>query len=154
MTVSTRHFLVSGDEIRPLPQSLNDRLRRGDTSLPGYAGQELHVADVTVEIRDRAAVKIRDIHTAILSLDDRGALRSRLLDELRASLSESRTGRLPRHATWSPSKAQLDRITELALGRTKSKLKPPRASAAAAAPRGEPQRHASGRRVATAKSRE
>lgn len=133
MTVSTRHFLVDGDEIRPLAQAASERLRRGETRLPGYAGRDLHVVDVSVEVRNRTPVRIRDISTAILSLDERGALRSRLLEELRASLAASRTGRAPGcapgRARWSLSPTQRERVTELALGRVRSKLKSPRAVA-------------------------
>lgn len=128
MTVNTRHFLVDGDEIRPLAQAANERLRRGEIRLPGYAGRDLHVVDVSVEVRDRAPVRVRDIRTAVLSLDERGALRSRLLEELRASLAASRTGRVP-GARWSLSLTQRERATELALGRVRSKLKSPRAVA-------------------------
>lgn len=135
MSVTTRHFLVEGDEIRPFPQSLYDRLRRGEAVLPRYAGRDLHVVDVAVEIERRAPVRIRKIGTAILSLDEQGGLRSRLLEELRASLKQSRSGSAPVPAGWSPSKAQLDRVTALALARTTPKLKPPRAGAAAAAER-------------------
>lgn len=135
MSVGTRHFLVDDDEIRPLTQSIADRLRRGEALLPGYAGRDLHVVDVTVELDRRRPVKVRGISTAILSLDAHGALRSRLLEDLRAALAQSRIGRVPRQAQWTPSQAQLERITDLALGRAKPKLRPPRTSAADAPPR-------------------
>lgn len=157
MPLSTRHFLVDGDEIRPLTQSVNDRLRRGEAVLPGYAGRDLRVVDVTVETKDRTPVKVRDVNTAALSLDERGGLRSRLLDDLRASLTASRTGRAPARARWAPSKAQLDRITELALGRARSKLKPPKASAASETERrarpaaARPARRSRRRNIATSK---
>lgn len=128
MPLGIRHFLVDDDAIRPLTQSVSDRLRRGGAALPEYAGRDLHVVDVTVEIKNRAPVKVRKVGTAILSLDEHGALRSRLLEDLRASVNASRTGRVPARARWSPSKAQLERITELALGRAKLKLKPPKAT--------------------------
>lgn len=155
MGVSTRHFLVTGDEIRPLTQSVNDRLRRGEAVLPGYAGQDVHVVDVAVEVKDGAPVRVRDISTTILSLDGRGALRSRLLEDLRAALSASRRGRAPAPARGSPSPAQLDRVTDLALGRAKSKLKPPRAVAEPGARRSSSPRNSGGRarrRVAAGKA--
>ena len=132
MTVSTRHFLVHDDEVRPLTQNVLDRLRRGELRLTGYAEEDLRVVEVSVEVKDRTPVKVRKITAAVLSLDDKGALRSRLLDDLRASLSASRTGHAPARDRWLPSQAQLDRITELALARRKSKLKSPRATAEAA----------------------
>lgn len=128
MTVTVRHFLVDGDEIRPLTRSVIDRLRRGDARLPRYAGRDLRVVDATVEVERRKPVRIRAIATMILSLDERGALRSRLLEDLQASLAQSRTGRVPARVRWTLSRAQLDRVTDLALGRAASKLKPPRAS--------------------------
>jgi hypothetical protein len=140
MTISTRHFLVHDDEIRPLAQNILHRLRRGDVRLPGYAGQDLHVVDVSVEMKARTPVKVRGVTTAVLSLDDKGALRSRLLEDLRASLSASRTGYAPARDRWSPSQAQLDRITELALARRPSKLKSPRAIPDAATERGRSRR--------------
>ena len=149
MPVHTRHFLVDGEEIRPLPRSVSERLRGGEARLPAYAGRDLHVVDVTIEVSRRAPVKVREIGTAILSFDERGALRSRLLEQLRASLSASRTGRVPARARWTLSKAQVERITDLALGRAKSKLKPPRAAAlSGAAPDRRPPRRAARRQVA------
>ncbi|MBV8536768.1 MAG: hypothetical protein JO128_14305, partial [Alphaproteobacteria bacterium] len=102
MTVSTRHFLVQDDEIRPLTQNVLERLRRGEMRLPGYAGQDLHVVEVSIELKDRTPVKVRGITTAVLSLDQHGALRSRLLEDLQASLSASRTGHAPAAKRWSP----------------------------------------------------
>ncbi|HTP83395.1 MAG TPA: hypothetical protein VMQ11_10640 [Alphaproteobacteria bacterium] len=133
MTVSTRHFLFQGDEIRPLTQNVLERLRRGEVRLPAYAGQDLRVVDVSIEVKERRPVKVRRITAAVLSLDETGALRSRLLEDLRASLSASRRGRTPARQRWAPSQAQLDRVTELALARRRPKLKPPRATALAAA---------------------
>jgi hypothetical protein len=132
MTVSTRHFLVHDDEIRPLTQSVLDRLRRRELRLPVYAGRNLHVVDVSVELKDRTPVTVRGVATTILSLDEKGAVRSRLLEDLRASLSASRSGHTPARERWSPSRAQLDSITDLALARRTSKLKSPRATAAPA----------------------
>lgn len=153
MTLSTRHFLVHDGEIRPLTQSILDRLQRGELRLPGYAGQDLHVVGVRVEVDKRTAVKIRDVTPSVLSLDDRGALRSRLLEDLRASLSASRGGGTAAPARWSPSRAQLDRIQDLALGRSTSRLRPPRAMAVAPIAAGRP---AAGkkRRLARSKGRE
>ena len=131
MTISTRHYLVHDGEIRPLTQSTLDRLRRGELRLPGYAGQDLHVVDVRVEVQKRAPVKIRDMTTSLLSLDGQGALRSRLLEDLQASLAASRTGRGAAPPRWAPSQALRDRIADLALDRSASKLKSPRAAAAA-----------------------
>ncbi|HTY69760.1 MAG TPA: hypothetical protein VMH36_24110 [Alphaproteobacteria bacterium] len=140
MTISTRHFLVHDGEIRPLTQNVLHRLRRGDVRLPGYAGQDLHVVDVSVEMKERTPIKVRGVTTTVLSLDDKGGLRSRLLEDLRASLSASRTGRAPGRERWSPSPAQLDRITELALARRPSKLKSPRAIPDATPGRGRSRR--------------
>ena len=129
MTVSRRHFLVHDDEVRPLTQSVLERVRRGALRLAAYAGRDLHVVEVSVELKDRTPVKVRGVTTTILSLDEEGAVRSRLLEDLRASLSASRSGHAPARVLWSPSRAQLDSITDLALARRKSKLKPPRATA-------------------------
>ncbi len=126
MTLSTRHFLVNDDEVRPLTQTVNERLRRGEMRLPQYAGRELHIVDVTVEIENRVPKKLRNIESATVSLDEHGTVRSRLLDDLKASLATARGKTSARWARWSPSKAQIDRITALALGRSKSRLRPPR----------------------------
>jgi hypothetical protein len=136
MTVTTRHFLVDGDEIRPLTRSIIDRLRRGEARLPRYAGRDLHVVDAKVEVERRKPVRLREVGTMILSLDERGGVRSRLLEDLQASLAQSKTGRVPARAHWTLSQAQLARVTDLALGRASSKLKPPRATGEPGAPRG------------------
>jgi hypothetical protein len=131
MTVSTRHFLVDRDEVRPLSQSLNDRLRRGEARLPQFAGRDLHIVDVTVEIEKRTPVKVRNVTSATISLDEQGALRSRLLSELKATLATARGRQSAQRAQWSPSKAQLSEIEALALGRSKTLLRSPRAADAA-----------------------
>lgn len=140
MTLSTRHFLVNDDEVRPLTQVVNERLRRGETRLPQYAGRDLHIVDVTVEIENRVPMKVRKVESATVSLDEHGEVRSRLLDDLRASLATARGKASAQRARWQPSKTQLDRITALALGRTKSRLRPPRPSESA---RPRPRRQAS-----------
>jgi hypothetical protein len=144
MTMSIRHFLVDHDEVRPLTQSVNDRLRRGEARLPRYAGRDLHIVDVTVELDNRTPVKVRGVQSATVSLDERGAVRSRLLADLKASLATTATTRSRRSAErsrWSPSKAQLKQIEALALGRMKTLLRSPRA-AESPAPRSR--RHADG----------
>ena len=125
MTLGIRHFLIDDDEVRPLTHALRDRLRRGEARFPQYAGRDLHVVDVTVEIVNRRPVRVRSLEAATLSLDRDGGQTSRLLDDLRASLATAR-GRAPARRRWSPSKAQIDRITDMALGRRKSKLRSPR----------------------------
>jgi hypothetical protein len=128
MTMSIRHFLVDHDEVRPLTQSVNDRLRRGEARLPRYAGRDLHIVDVTVELDNRTPVKVRGVQSATVSLDERGAVRSRLLADLKASLATTRSRRSAERSQWSPSKAQLEHIEALALGRMKTLLRSPRAA--------------------------
>ncbi len=130
MSISTRHFLVDADEVRPLGQSLNDRLRRGEARLPQFAGRDLHIVDVTVELANRMPVKVRGIKAVTVSLDEHGALRSRLLADLKASLATARRPQSASRGQWSPSKAQRDEIESLALGRSKTLLRSPRAGEA------------------------
>ena len=121
----TRHFLVADGEIRPLPRATIEKLRRGEARLPAYAGRELHILELTLELKNRAPVKVREIVPSTVALDEDGRIKSRLAEDLRASLRLAR-GHKPR-ADWSPSRAEADRASALALGREKAKLRPPKA---------------------------
>jgi hypothetical protein len=125
MSQSTRHFLVTGDEIRPLPQKLHDQVRQHAVRLPRYAGRTLHLLDVTVELDRGKPKKVRGITPAVLPLDDDGWVASTLKKDLKAALrGEHREG-----PPWSPSKVMVDRATRLALSQTRSRLRPPLSAA-------------------------
>jgi hypothetical protein len=119
MSVGMRHFVVDGDELRPLPERTLAGLREGVLRLPRHAGQELQVVDVTVELRDRAPVEVREVAGRVLPLDEHGRMKSQLLDQLRASLGKTKL------KGWQPSAAQISRARELALGKVKAKRRPP-----------------------------
>jgi hypothetical protein len=119
MGVGMRHFVVDGEELRPLPERTLTGLREGAVRLPRYAGQELHVVDVTVELRDRTPVAVREVAGRVLPLDEHGRMKSQLLDQLRASLRKTKL------KGWQPSEAQIARARELALGKVKAKRRPP-----------------------------
>jgi hypothetical protein len=119
MSTGIRHFLVDGAEVRPVSERVLHDLRERQGRLPRYAGRDLRLLDLTVELRDRIPVEVRDVTASTLPLDEQGRLKSQLLDQLRASLRQAK----PKPA-WQPSREQIERATALAFGRLKSKRQP------------------------------
>jgi hypothetical protein len=111
-----RHFLVDETEVRPVSDRVLHDLRERLVRLPRYAGRDLRLLELTVELRDRMPVGVRDVAATTLPLDDQGRLKSQLLDQLQGSLRRAKP-----KAAWQPSRAQIEQATALAFGRMKSK---------------------------------
>jgi hypothetical protein len=122
MSRSTRHFLVEDGRLRPIAGRTLYDLKRRDAALPQYAGHDLHVLDVAVEVARGKPARIREIGAETVALDAHGWIKSELAALLRAALRGAHPGK------WRPSSQDIARARALALGRAKSLRGPPRAT--------------------------
>lgn len=144
MGFSTRTFFIDGETILPVPRVRFERVVYGEESLPEYAGQQVQVAEVTVELVKRQPVGSVCESYYWLPFDASGfADESALLEHANVALEASLGSRFPpsedaeddtvvvrasaRFAErrlketirWEPGHRLRKRILELALGKRK-----------------------------------
>lgn len=142
MGFSMRTFFIDGETILPVPRARFERVLYGDESLPEYAGQQIQVAEVSVELAKREPTGAFHESYYWLPFDGSGfADKSALLEHasvaLEATLGPSlqpsegakydtvvvqasarfAARRLKETIRWEPGHRLRKRILELALGK-------------------------------------
>lgn len=142
MGLSMRTFFVEGETISPVPQARFERIVFGEESIPRYAGQQIQVAEIAVELANREPTGSYRESYYWMPFDASGfADKSRLLEHARTALEAivvsapsmiqggNRSNvvvqasprfakrRLKETFQWEPGHRLRARILELALGK-------------------------------------